>query len=553
MSSTLPSPSASGAAHVGRLGYACLNTVLRAQMPSVFSSRTCRLATIQALGPAHAHALALRNVKDLIPMLEWNHRHNIRFMRLSSEMLPLASHPEVGYNVKDVEGLVDVLKEVGDLARANGTRLTMHPGQFVQLASPREVVFEAALRDLEIHCDILDAIGLGKDSIMIIHMGGVYGDKPSTLERFHTRWALVPPRIQARIVLENDDMCYSVSDILPTCEALQIPLVLDWHHASIITDEHPPEFYLPRILKIWRDRGITPKQHVSDPQVGAVTPFERRKHAKRVAALPTGWTPDIDLMVEAKDKEQAVLHLYRVHGMFEVDEEYPVSAARQEELAKLGRRAEKKPKVEKLEVDEDGVALPKKLRKRRAAKVKKEEEEDDGEELADEADLALTPPTPAKKRAPRKKAIKSELQAEPLSEDVALSEAATTGKRKRAAAKKTKVKEEIAGPDQQAPSAKRKRAAVKVEQVDEGSLDTLTTDALSVLSTANKSRPRGRGRCPTGPLPVVLPPSPNLSQDEPFSEEQIKQSMMREILLEDMEITAADARAQRARRRSRPD
>ncbi|KAJ3158174.1 hypothetical protein HDU86_003128 [Geranomyces michiganensis] len=387
-----------------RLGYACLNTVLRAQDPSIFCSRTCRLATVRELGIEHAHKLALQNALDIIPMIHWNEAHGIRFMRLSSEMLPFASHAEVGYRVADVPGLPQAFKEVGDVARALQHRLTMHPGQFCQLASPREVVFDAAIRDLEFHADILDMIGLGPDSVMIIHMvgGGVYNDKEATLARFTERWPRVPPRIQSRIVLENDDVSYSVHDLLPISETLQIPLVLDWHHANIIPSPEPTESYLSRINAVWNQRGIRPKQHYSESRPNAVTPTERRAHSKRVERLPPCVDPGTDVMIEAKDKEQAVLHLYRVYNLEPVADGYPVSPARQDELAKLAKRQPKKPKKEKAEPvdgeegDGGGEQKPvKRVRAKRVIKKVVKTEVNEGEEEEEEEAL----PKPKRRRA----------------------------------------------------------------------------------------------------------------------------------------------------------
>lgn len=90
-------------------------------------------------------------------------------MRVSSEMFPFASHPEHGYDLSFAD---KELKEVGDTAKELGMRLTSHPGQFTQLGSPREVVVRNAIRDLTYHCEMIDRMGLGKDSVMIIHMGG---------------------------------------------------------------------------------------------------------------------------------------------------------------------------------------------------------------------------------------------------------------------------------------------------------------------------------------------------------------------------------------------
>lgn len=298
----------------GRLGYACLNTELRAQKPSVFCSRTCRLATAREKGRSLLFSLALANARDLLTMIEWNEAHSIRFMRISSELCPFASHPEMGYEVKNVPGLVEALRAVGATAKRFGHRLTMHPGQFTQLASPRIGVFTNALRDLRYQCDILNLIDMGPDSVMIIHMGGMYGDKEATLQRFKDRWSDVPLDIQQRLVLENDELCYSVDDLLEVCEQLSIPLVLDWHHASIFPSKNKPEIDWPRIKTIWDHRGIRPKQHYSESRPGANSIMERRAHSARVAKMPPS-IGAVDLMIEAKDKEQAVLQLHRTTGI----------------------------------------------------------------------------------------------------------------------------------------------------------------------------------------------------------------------------------------------
>lgn len=151
-------------------------------------------------------------------------------------------------------------------------------------------------------------------------MGGVFGDKRATLDRFRTNYTdLLSPSIKARLVLENDDVAWTVHDLLPICEELNIPLVLDFHHHNIMFDAtqvregtldiSAPEI-MDRILATWRRKGITPKMHYSEQCAGTVTPRDRRKHSPRVLTLPP-CPPDMDLMIEAKDKEQAVFELMR--------------------------------------------------------------------------------------------------------------------------------------------------------------------------------------------------------------------------------------------------
>lgn len=156
-----------------------------------------------------------------------------------------------------------------------------------------------------------------RDAVMILHLGGVFGDKEETLNRFRENYKKLSQGIKDRLVLENDDVSWSVHDLLPLCEELNIPMVLDFHHNNIIFDaDHLREGtkdivdLYPRILATWRRKNITPKMHYSEPTPSAITGRQRRKHNPRVATLPP-CPPDMDLMIEAKDKEQAVFELMK--------------------------------------------------------------------------------------------------------------------------------------------------------------------------------------------------------------------------------------------------
>ncbi|EPS39300.1 hypothetical protein H072_6890 [Dactylellina haptotyla CBS 200.50] len=310
----------------GRLGFACLNTYLRTCVNPVFCSRTCRLDTIHkhdkesgaGAGLEYVKSLGFANATDLGTLIRWNHKYNIKFLRISSEMFPFASHAQYGY---DLAHAASPLKEAGRLAMQYGHRLTMHPGQFTQLGSPRPEVVENAIRDLEYHCELLDRLQLtgqtDRDAVMIIHMGGIFGDKNATLDRFRKVYTTrLSDGIKRRLVLENDDVCWSVEDLLPICQELSIPLVLDWHHNNIVHGNLREGTYDVRkihgeaIKKTWTDKGITQKQHYSEPRAGSITNKDRRRHSPRVVDLPP-CEDTMDLMIEAKDKEQAVFELMR--------------------------------------------------------------------------------------------------------------------------------------------------------------------------------------------------------------------------------------------------
>ena len=234
-------------------------------------------------------------------------------------MFPFCSHKEYGYKLAPFAS--DVLEQAGRVIAQLGHRVSVHPGQFTQLGSPRREVVESSYRDLEYHSEMLQLLKLppqqDRDAVMILHMGGVFGDKSETLDRFRENYAVLSQDIKNRLVLENDDVSWTDHDLLPICEELNIPLVLDYHHHNILFDANEvregTEDIIPlydRIAATWSRKSITQKMHYSEPTPSAITPRQRRKHSDRVKTLPP-CVPTMDLMIEAKDKEQAVFELMR--------------------------------------------------------------------------------------------------------------------------------------------------------------------------------------------------------------------------------------------------
>lgn len=267
----------------------------------------------------YVEELGLANARDVAKMVRWNDKYGIKFMRLSSEMFPFASHEEYGYKLEPFAA--DTLREVGEVIAELGHRVTTHPGQFTQLGSPRKQVIDNAIRDLDYHDELLSLLKLppqqNRDAVMILHLGGAYGDKPAAIARFKENYARLSQSVKNRLVLENDDVVWSVHELLPLCQELNIPFVLDYHHHNILFDAEQiregtkdiMDLY-PAILKTWTKKGITPKMHYSEPRPEAITRTKRRKHSPRVMTFPP--CPDtMDLMIEAKDKEQAVFELMR--------------------------------------------------------------------------------------------------------------------------------------------------------------------------------------------------------------------------------------------------
>ncbi|KAJ8651769.1 UV damage endonuclease UvdE [Lichtheimia ornata] len=334
----------------GRLGYACLNTILRHQKPPVFCSRTCRIETIRQKGIDFVKELALQNVRDLSTLIEWNEAHGIKFMRMSSDIFPFAGHKDYGYSLDFAKSELEC---IGELAAKYKHRLTLHPGQFNQLGSPNPDVVENTIRDLSYHAEMLDLMKLPPDSIMIIHMGGVYGDKASAIARFEENYKNLTDAIKKRLVLENDELGYSVTDLLPVCQRLGIPLVLDWHHHDINPGEASETLLdlLPAINETWHRKGIKPKQHYSESRPGAVSAVERRAHSDRVMNLPPS-SDDVDLMIEAKEKEQAVFQLYKLFDLYPVDDDVWIA---NKKIIPKSVKANKRKKAVAVKVQDDAI------------------------------------------------------------------------------------------------------------------------------------------------------------------------------------------------------
>lgn len=297
-------------------GYACINTVL--QKKKITSSRTLRLATLEKKGVSYAKELAIENLKNLLLILKWNKENNILFFRMSSEMFPFATYKgtingeQVAYSLDFADSL---LKEIGQYAKDNKMRLTMHPSQFCVLSSKDQKIVDNTFSDLNHHCEILDRMGLDQHSVIIIHGGGVYGNKKEALKRLEENIMNLPENTRNRLVLENCEMAYTIEDLLPLSEKLQIPLIIDFHHDDIHPSSQPIQNYFDRVFTVWKNKNIKPKVHLSNSIPGiteANSKTERRKHSDYISYIHDSLLSiefPIDIMLECKMKEDALLKL----------------------------------------------------------------------------------------------------------------------------------------------------------------------------------------------------------------------------------------------------
>jgi UV DNA damage endonuclease len=191
----------------------------------------------------------------------------------------------------------------------------MHQCHFNVLSSNKEQVVINTINDLNHHCDILDRMNIDKNGVIIIHGGSKSDGKIASLERLKINILSLPKNTRDRLSLENCEISYTVEDLLPICEELQIPLTIDFHHDDLKPSSKPVNFYFERVFKIWENRGIKPKVHVSNSCPGILNTdniTKRRKHSDLIQFLHEPLLTiniPLDIMLECKLKEQAIYKL----------------------------------------------------------------------------------------------------------------------------------------------------------------------------------------------------------------------------------------------------
>lgn len=251
------------------------------------------------------------NLKNTIRMLHYNIAHDIEVYRFSSSLVPLATHPEVRWDF--VTPFKKEWKEIGTLVKKHKLRSSFHPSAFTLFTSPRQEVTANAIIDMDYHYRMFEAMGLEKEGTLNIHIGGAYGDKETTILRFHENLKQLPSHIKKVMTLENDDKTYNSDETLLACQKEDIPFAFDYHHHLANTGEEPLEDLLPKAFKTWERKGIRPKIHISSPR----SEQAYRAHADYIDAdyiapllkILREINVNVDLMIEAKLKDQALLAL----------------------------------------------------------------------------------------------------------------------------------------------------------------------------------------------------------------------------------------------------
>lgn len=256
-------------------------------------------------------SVAASNLKDLETIIRYNIENDIHFYRITSALIPLVTHPEVGY-WGHREFLKKDFEYVGKLIHDSKMRVDTHPDEFNVINSINPKVVENTkinlLRQAEWFEDF--KYDLGK---MVIHIGGATNGKKSGLERFITNFNTFPTEVKSKIIIENDDKTYTAQETLNLCNELNLPMVLDVHHHNCNNNGENIYELIPEIFLTWENEKLPPKLHFSSPRNGE----KDRKHSDFidpkdfVAFLENikSFNTDIDIMLECKEKDLALFKL----------------------------------------------------------------------------------------------------------------------------------------------------------------------------------------------------------------------------------------------------
>jgi UV DNA damage endonuclease len=299
------------------LGYACINMELSSKKNKITSNRGMIKRTFKQKGLPYASQLALQNCKDLVSIIEWNNANGFSCFRISSCLFPWSSEYELE-DLPDIEEISQYLKKAGKTARDAGQRLSFHPGPFNILTSSKEHVVKNTIKDLTTHGEIFDIMEMPRTRFakINIHIGASYGDRESAMERWLKNYEMLPDSVKTRLTVENDDKesLFTTAHLYNgICKHSNVPIVFDYHHHRCHNEGVPEKEAFEMAISTWGD--IKPTLHYSESaqrEKGEGVQF--RAHSDYIYDMINPYGREIDIVVEAKAKEKAVLKYWSKYG-----------------------------------------------------------------------------------------------------------------------------------------------------------------------------------------------------------------------------------------------
>ena len=267
----------------------------------------------------------------LCEIFDYLRKHDIHMYRMSSDLAPYQTHPDMPQFHNMIKESRDELAYVGRIARAQDLRLSFHPSQYIVLNSDNEHLTQKSIADLESQAEMLDLMECGPEAVLVIHVGGAYGDRASGCDRWCKTWNRLSERVKRRLVLENDDIRFSAADVLSIHERTGVRCVFDYQHHWCFNPEGLPLLpTLERFLRTW-PAGVRPKMHFScaRTEMREIKRKSRKTGLMETVLQPPVWTGhadynnpfetipflrsiarlETDVMLESKAKDLALLRL----------------------------------------------------------------------------------------------------------------------------------------------------------------------------------------------------------------------------------------------------
>lgn len=287
-----------------KIGYPCINRSIGCTANSTF-----RLASYS---DENLVSKVESNLKCLARILEYNIRNGLLFFRISSDIIPFASHPVCTFDWASY--FKQEFRELGGVIRENDIRISMHPDQFVLINSLRRDVVEKSIMELDYHCRVLDAMKLNSSAKVQIHVGGVYASREKSAGRFIENYRLLPGAIRKRLVIENDDRSYGLQDCISLHKETGVPVVFDSFHHECLNNKERLIDAIRDAGETWQnadgilmtdyssqEKGMRKGKHAESIDLGLFEKFMRE--TKEI---------DFDVMLEIKDKEKSALNALKL-------------------------------------------------------------------------------------------------------------------------------------------------------------------------------------------------------------------------------------------------
>jgi UV DNA damage endonuclease len=310
--------------------------------PSVFPAEAMRLGfAVKVMGKPGLKSNDTRRWQQnphlkvslgyLCEIFEYLRRHDIHMYRMSSDLAPYHTHPDMPQFHAMISESRQELALLGRIARAQDLRLSFHPSQYIVLNSDNDQLTQKSIADLESQAEMLDLMECGPEAVLVVHVGGAYGDRPSGCSRWCATWNRLSERVKRRLVLENDDIRFSAADVLSIHERTGVRCVFDYQHHWCFNPEGLPLLpTLEKFLKTW-PTGVRPKIHFScaRTEMREIKRKSRKTGLMETVLQPPVWTGhadynnpfetipflrsiahlETDIMLESKAKDLSLLRL----------------------------------------------------------------------------------------------------------------------------------------------------------------------------------------------------------------------------------------------------